>query len=328
MRTILLILLALLLTSCATTWQLATVNNDPMYIDDVRVDVIESRMDLNWKLRTDSKFRWDFAQYAMNQPLSWYYDNSWELGLYRTSFSAFDFYWNRSEIWWNWSFGYPYNWGWNRWNTWPYYGYGWSYWNDPFRFGNGWAWGYNPHRWNYPRYWNDRYRFNDFNRRNDIAYVNGRRGSSVVVTPNGSSRGNGNSIIANPNIRINNGRGNGVVRNYNVKPNPNDVDVVIEKRDKTFIGRMFDKIENSGVRVRTYENPNNIPNNIRNYGRPENGTNNNIRNFNNTRNYNPPVRTNTNSNIRSSAPPVVRPNISRGSSTSSGNSSGVIRRNN
>jgi hypothetical protein len=319
MRYYILILLTFLLTSCGSMYQLSTLNHTPEYIGDVRVDVIESRMDLNWKLRTDRKFRWDFAQYAMNQPLSWYYDNSWELGLYRTNFSAFDFYWNRSEIWWNWSFGYPYDWGWNRWNRWPYFNYGWSYWNDPFRFGNGWAWGYNPHRWNYPRYWNDRYRFNDFNRRNDIAYVNGRRGSSVVVTPNGSSRGNGNSIIANPNIRINNGRGNGVVRNYNVKPTPDDVDVVIEKPNKNFIGRFIDKLENNGVRVRTYENPNNIPNNrIRDYQRPNNNNNVIRNNNNNVRNYYTPPNNNNNIRsssppVRSSSPPVIRNNSGRSS---------------
>ena len=155
---------------------------------------------------------------------------------------------------------------------------------------------------------------NDYawNHRNDrnIAYVNGRRGSAIVVTPNGSSRGNGNSIIANPNVRINVGRGNGVVRNYNVKPNPNDVDVVIEKPNRTFIGRLFDKIEDAGVRVRTYDNPNNVPNNIRVIPRNNN---------NNIRNYNTPPR--VNNNIRSSSPPVrsysppPSSNISRGSSS-------------
>ena len=29
-----------------------------------------------------------------------------------------------------------------------------------------------------------------------------------------------------------------------MKPNPNDVDVVIEKPNRNFIGRLFDKIEN------------------------------------------------------------------------------------
>jgi hypothetical protein len=193
MRYYILILLTFLLTSCGSMYQLSTLNHTPEYIGDVRVDVIESRMDLNWKLRTDNQFRWDFAQYAMNQPLSWYYDNSWELGLYRTNFSAFDFYWNRSDIWWNWSFGYPYNWGWNRWNRWSYYG--WSYWNDPFRFGNNWAWGYNPHRWNY------RPNYNQFivKPQRPRVVVNGRRGSNNNNTNIIINRGRSND---NNNVRI------------------------------------------------------------------------------------------------------------------------------
>ena len=123
--------------------------------------------------------------------------------------------------------------------------------------------------------------------RRNVAYVNGRRGSNIVVTPNGSSRGGTNNIISNPNIRINRGR-----------PNiPNNPDVVIKDKPN-LIDRFVRKVENSsGIRVRTYENPNNVSNNnrIRNYNRVEN--NNNIRNYNRT-----PI--NNNNNIRSSSPPV------------------------
>ena len=38
---------------------------------DVKIDTL-SFSQLRWKLRTDNTFRWNFAQYAMNQPLSWY----------------------------------------------------------------------------------------------------------------------------------------------------------------------------------------------------------------------------------------------------------------
>jgi len=150
------------------------------------------------------------------------------------------------------------------------------------------------------------YAWENRNRRN-VAYINGRRGSKVVVTPNGSSRGGTNNIISNPNIRINRGR-----------PSiPNNPDVVIKDKPN-LIDRFVRKIENaSGVRVRTYENPNNVPNNnnrIRNYNRVENNSNNNIiRNNNNSRpsrTYTPPTR--------SSSPPV----INRGSS--SGRSSGGV----
>lgn len=137
--------------------------------------------------------------------------------------------------------------------------------------------------------------------RRNVAYINGRRGSAIVVTPNGSSRGGTNNIISNPNIRINRGR-------PSIPSNP---DVVIKDKPN-LIDRFVRKIENaSGVRVRTYENPNTIPNNrIRDYQRPNNN-NNVIRNNNNSR----PVYNNPRPStpIRSSAPPVIR-----GGSTSSG----------
>ena len=41
---------------------------------DVKIDTL-SFSQLRWKLRTDNTFRWNFAQYAMNQPLSWYNSN-------------------------------------------------------------------------------------------------------------------------------------------------------------------------------------------------------------------------------------------------------------
>ena len=102
-----------------------------------------------------------------------------------------------------------------------------------------------------------------------------------------------------------------------MKPNPNDVDIVIEKPNRTFIGRLFDKIENSNVRVRTYENPNNVPNNIRNNN---NNWNNRVvprQNNNVIRNYNTPPR--TSSGVRSST--TVR-SYSPPPSSNSGRSSG------
>ena len=172
-RTIILIFLGFLLTSCGSgMYYFSTINHEPEYIGDVRVDKIESRMDLNWKLRTDNQFRWDFANYAQNQPLSWYYDNSWELGLYRGNFTAFDFYWNRNQLWWDWAFGYPYNYGWNSWYPFGYDRWGWNY-----GFRNSWTWGYNPYRWNrLPNHRNPNYRRNEIVNRN-VVRTQGRRGS-------------------------------------------------------------------------------------------------------------------------------------------------------
>jgi hypothetical protein len=313
-RIIILIFLGFLLTSCGSMYQLSTLNHDPMYIDDVRVDVIENRMDLNWKLRTDSKFRWNFAQYAQNQPLSWYYDNSWELGLYRTSFSAFDFYWNRTQLWWDWAFGYPYNYGWNSWYPFGYNRWGFSYWNnwgwhrDPFYYRPGWNYGYGFNNWGWRNRMND-YAWNHRNDRN-VVYINGRRGSNVVVTPNGGSSRGSDVVI------LNRGRNNNVNISEDVR----------RYRDKIISRKNIDDIArdlNNGRKVRTYENPNRVINN--------NNNNINRSNINNrpSRNYNVPR---PNNNIRVTPPPTkvsppVRSNIIRGSSNVGRSSSSVIRKN-
>ena len=70
MRNTLYLLFVLLFTSCGTTYQLSTLNHDPIYDNNgnvVDVTVIDNEFQLARKLRTDDRFRWDFAQYAMNK---------------------------------------------------------------------------------------------------------------------------------------------------------------------------------------------------------------------------------------------------------------------
>ena len=302
-----LILLTLFLTGCSSTYQLSSYySNDPIYGvtqsgDSIRVDVIENEFQFQRKLQWDDKFRWNFSTFAQNQPLSWYYRNFNQLGGWRSPYTPFDIYWNRHLFWSNWSFnyGFTYGYGFNRgilglnnWGSWNYpywgrgnYGYGWNNWRWNNRIDN--------------RYWVER------NQRNEIAnnrvYVRGRRGSTNNVVPN--LRNDVNKIT--PTVRVNQGRR---------IPSPDDVDVVIERPERGIIGRFVDKMENKGIRVRTYQNPNNVPNTrIRNYNRVENNNrSNNIRNYNRpstpTRNYSPPTR--------SSSPPVIRSNSSGGVSVS------------
>jgi len=148
-------------------------------------------------------------------------------------------------------------------------------------------------------------------KRTNTAYINGRRGSNVVLTPNGGSSRGSDVVIGNR------GRNNNVnisedVRRYK--------DKIISRKNIDDIARDL----NNGRKVRTYENPNRVINN--------NNNNINRSNINNrpSRNYNVP-RPNNN-NIRSTPPPTrvsppVRSNISRGSSNVGRSSSSVIRRN-
>ncbi len=260
----------ILLSLCScSTYRLSTLNHDPIYGSndvvlqvpaDVQIDTL-SVSQLRWKLRTDFRFRYDFATYAMNQPYSWYMSN------YRYSYwrpyNSFDVYWNRHSFWNDWAFSYPYNYGWNSWNR-PYWG-----WNRPYNPWNNWYQG----PWHNPGYnvvWNSSRR----GERN-IAYINGPRGSR------------GNSIIQRDNSNIE----NRIVVNRN-KPrnNNNTIDNAVNELREKF-----------NIKPRVYNNPNNVRINNNNskprvYNRVENSNNNTP-----PRIYNRPPPNTNNSSVRASS---------------------------
>jgi hypothetical protein len=309
-KLITLLVLGLLLTSCGSQYQLSTLNHEPEYIGDVRVDVIDNEMELSRKLRFDDKFRWDFAQYAMNQDMRWQYDFYWDNRMFRRSAfgSPFSFYWNSHNYWWNWATNSHFNMGFNHWDPFGF-NYGWG--SRYYGYGYGWNNGYGFNNWGYRQRMND-YAWRNRNRTN-TAYVVGRRSSNNVVV------GNRTNVIKD-RVIINRNKPRLVV----------DKDVVI---DKALI-----KIRGNNKDIRVYQNPNNVPNNIiirrnnnnkpvRNYNRPENNnrnSNNNIRNNNSrpSRTYSPPSRSSSpvisRPPSRSSNPPVIN--------RSSGGSKPVIKR--
>ena len=307
MRHLIYILWVLLLTSCGTTYQLSTINHDPIYASDgteIQFDVVDNEFQLARKFRTDDKFRWDFAQFAMKQDLRWNYDFYFNNRMYRSPYaSPFDFYWNSHNYWWNWATNSHFNMGFNHWDRFGFYGYGSSFGYYGFnRY--GWNNGYYGNGWGYRQRMND-YAWNNREREN-TAYILGRRGSSNVVVGNRTNIEN--RIIVNRN-----------------KPR-----LVVDK--DVVIDRAIIKLKRNNNNIRVYENPNNVPNKIiirnnnnskpvRNYNRPENNRNNFNRNNNTrpSRTYTPPSRSSSPPVIsrpptRSSNPPV----ISRGSGGSRG----------
>ena len=67
------LLIYLTVTGCSS-YRLATISDDMYPVDftipvsnETKIDTINSLFDLKYKLRTDFNFRWDFAQYAMQQ---------------------------------------------------------------------------------------------------------------------------------------------------------------------------------------------------------------------------------------------------------------------
>jgi len=303
-------LLFLTLCSCSS-YRLSTLHHDPVYGDEVvyleipegtKIDTINSFSKLRWKLRNDFNFRWDFANYAMNQPYSFYWNNPMLEGIWRP-YNRFDIYLHSNWFWNDWAFNYPFNYGWG-YNSWysPWH----NGWNRPYRPWNNWGYSWYNGPFNNSGYnivWNS-------SRRNNIAYINGPRGSR-------------NNIIANNNIE------NTIVRRYN-KPrnNVNVIDNVVNELRENF---------NKPIRV--YNNPNNVninnnnnnirvkPNNNNNIVKPNNNnsirgswrpSNSNNGNSNSSSNiYTRPSNNGSSSSVRSSS------NVSRGNSNSGrGNSNG------
>jgi len=228
MRNLLLLLSILLLTSCSSLqFKYSTLNYtsnlDGIYsTSNPTITVIDNEFELDRRFRTDDRFRWDYAQYAMNQDLGWHTNFYWNNRMNRSPYlSSFDFYWNSNEFWWDWASNYQFNNGFNQRNRFGFNGnFGWNGYNN-WGYGNSWynpynRWGnfYNPwNRYNWGnRYgWNNSYYNQPENRRN-VSYSKGRRGSTN--TPKIRQR--------NPrSTRVNNNQLNNVVRQLQNK----DVDV-------------------------------------------------------------------------------------------------------
>lgn len=293
---VLMTVILMLLTSCAS-FQLTTLNHDPMYPDEMKVDVIDNEFQLARKLRTDDRFRWDFAQYAMRQDMRWNYAFYFNNRMYRSAFaSPFYFYWNSNQYWYNWASNSHFNMGFNHWDTFGFYGNSWNIGYGYGYYGNYWNNGYY-NGW-YGNGWGNRDRLNDYawNNRNvaNTANMTGRRGSRNVVV---GSRTIENRIIVNRN-------------NPRIINNP---DVVIDKE--------VIKLKRNNPNIRVIRNTDNNTKPIRNYNRIENNSNNNInRNNNNTRpirTYSPPPRSSSPPPTRSSSPPVINNSSSNGGSRGS-----------
>ena len=178
MKKLMLLSLVLLLTSCAS-FQLSTLNHEPEYVlegTDVNINVIKNEFQLRNLIRTDFNFRYDYAQYAISQPISF----DWNNRLLNNRYNYYNPYYSRSQMWNDWVWGYT---GWNSWGSphrWSPFGYDrWGY-----NMYNGW----NNHGWSFNGWnngWNNGYYGPNYNRYRgtNVAYHSGRR--SGVVNTNG-----------------------------------------------------------------------------------------------------------------------------------------------
>ena len=168
------IFLVLALSSCAT-YKVSTIGHDPIYTlnlpSSIQVDTLNYRQ-LQWKLRTDFNFRYDFAIYAMNQPFNY------RFGRYNR-FGMFNPYHSRSQYWMDWAFG---NTNFNMWDNWGY----------PYRNNyvwNGWSNGYGYNAWHQLG--------GIYGRQQNVANVSGRR---MSIQNRQAIAAMGNSRIANTKV--------------------------------------------------------------------------------------------------------------------------------
>ena len=243
MKYLKLLFLGLLFTGCAS-FQISTLNHDPIYNLEVPANIQVDTLtvsQLRWKLRTDFRFRYDFAQYALSQPRSFDWNNR-VLGNRYSFFNQYSFgyntYMSRDMMWNDWVWGYnsysPHMWSPFRYNRWGYNSYSWNNYGWNGYYGNGWGW----------RQQMNGYAWHNRNRSNTIR-VNSRRGSNNIE----------NRVVVNRNrSRVN----------------------VKEKKVDLIANKIRKRVNNKNIRV--YNNPNNpnLNNNSkpRVYVRPNNNSNN------------------------------------------------------
>ena len=253
MKNILLLLTGLILLTGCASFQVSTLNHDPIYViegSDAEITVINNEFELQRLLRTDFNFRYDFAQYAISQPRSF----DWNNRVLGNRYSFYNPYYSRSQMWNDWVWGYnwnsPHNWSPFGYDRWGYNNYGWN------NYGwNNWGWnnyGWNNYGWNN---WGWRQQMNNYawqhrNRPNTVR-INGRRGSNNIQS----------RIVTNNTNRT---------RVVNTKPIINNSNLVIEEdgvrwyssnkprviKNKPRINNNIRTINTNPTPVRIYQRPN------------------------------------------------------------------------
>ena len=235
MKNLLLLLIVLLTTSCAT-FTVSTLNHDPIYDDEnyyvvgdnLKVDTLNEFQFRN-RLRTDFQLRYDIAQYALSQPRSFDWNNrllgnryNWNRPYY--GYGGYNYYWNRTEMWNDWV------WGYNGWNSlgsphrWSPFGY--DRWGYNIHYGwNNYGWGYSGY---YGNGWNNYYGWNNYGQnswygrrgRNNVSYINGRRNSTVTIRDR--NRQTSRVESTKRNVKVDNNRKKVYINNGNSRPRINN----------------------------------------------------------------------------------------------------------
>ena len=153
-RLICIIVLSLSLNSCGTYY--SSTSYLDTYDELYNVNTISSPSQVRWMMQRDFRFRYNYMQFVINQPYSWYqdyysYNFMWNYGFN----NSWHFYNNSYNTWWNWN---------NPWNSNVY---------------NNWYAGscYNQ---GYNAVWNSSHRGSRYSKRPSLFYSN-TNGSSLLI---------------------------------------------------------------------------------------------------------------------------------------------------
>lgn len=233
-------LTVIFIASCSSLQLKYTTLNHAGYVDGiynspsvVKIDTLNEFQFRN-KLRTDFNFRFDYAQFALSQPRSFDWNNrllGFRFNNWRSSYYGYNYYWNRDQMWNDWVWDYPwftpYRWSMFGFDRWGYHHMNYNYrWDYPY-YGYNYNWNYRP----------------NYNRRTNVAYINGRRGSSNVIENRNNIRVRTprSATVGNTLIRVNNRR----------TINNNDDDKTIRSNPRIYVRP---ESSNNGGRSRVREN--------------------------------------------------------------------------
>jgi len=122
------IVLILSLSSCGTSWVVTSPYDEIYgYEEDVTINVIQTRSQLDWRLRRDYTFANNYYTFLQYQNYSFFHDQYFRNRLYRYGWYSPHDYWLNWQ--WSWNTNYAY---WNPYNAYPWYGnwntnYWWNY---------------------------------------------------------------------------------------------------------------------------------------------------------------------------------------------------------
>ena len=235
-RLICIIVLSLSLNSCGTYY--SSTSYLDTYDELYNVNTISSPSQVSWMMQRDFRFRYNYMQFVINQPYSWYqdyysYNFMWNYGFN----NSWNFYNNSYNTWWNWNNPWNSN-VYNNWYAGPWYNQG------------------------YNAVWNSSHRGSRYSKRPSLFYSN-TNGSSLLIDskvstsvgrtyiPNTTRNGRAHASMIESTIIRNNSKPTVITRpTSNSKPIWNNSKPVIRNTNKPVINNNSSRprINNSSSR--------------------------------------------------------------------------------